>query len=128
MTTTGKPRYGFRVRGSPTNRRRLVDAGAALTGYATCDKRAEVEHEGYLSVYTFGGEFRRHLEEMGSTKGYDGPCWAPFIPWDIDREGNLDAALRDAGRLAAGLLERYRTLNEDDLLLFFSGSKGAHVL
>jgi hypothetical protein len=29
--------------------------------------------------------------------------------------------------LAAGILDRYRTLDESDLLLFFSGSKGFHV-
>jgi len=126
MTSTRTP-FGFRVLGNAMSRRRLVDAGAALAAYAAIDPKAEVEREAYLSAFTYGEEFRQHHWETGSTKGYDGPCWAPFIPWDIDREGDLDAALRDARRLAAGLLERYRALNEDDLLLFFSGNKGAHV-
>jgi hypothetical protein len=125
--TTRPPRFGFRVLGNATNRRRLVDAGAALAGYAACDPKAEVEREAYLGAYTYGEEFRRHLAETLSSKGYDGPCWAPWIWFDIDRAGDLDAALRDARRLAAGILQRYPALNDDDLLLFFSGSKGAHV-
>jgi hypothetical protein len=127
MTSASFPRLGFRVLGSATTRRRPVDAGAALAGYATCDPRAEVEREAYLSAFTYGEEFRRHLRETGSCKGYDGPCWAPWLWWDIDREGDLDAALRDARRLAASVLQRYPALDDDDLLLFFSGSKGAHV-
>jgi hypothetical protein len=107
--------------------RRPVDAGAALAAYAACDPQAKVEREAYLSAFVFGDDFRRHLKETGSSKGYDGPCWAPWLWFDIDGEGDLDAALRDARRLAAGILQRYPAMDEGDLLLFFSGSKGAHV-
>jgi hypothetical protein len=125
--TSGAPRLGFRVIGNATTRRRLVDASAALAAYAACDPRAEVEREAYLSAFVFTEEFRRHLAETGSSKGYDGPCWAPWLWFDIDREDDPEAALSDARRLAAGILERYPALNDDDLLLFFSGSKGAHI-
>src|SRR6516162_5755597 len=97
------------------------------SGYASCDPRAEVDRQAYLSAFTYGADFRRHLQATGSTKGYDGPCWAPFLWWDIDRADDLDAALRDARRLAAGIMQRYPALDDDDLLLFFSGSKGAHI-
>jgi hypothetical protein len=127
MTTTRTPRLGFRVLGSATNRRRLVDAGAALAAYCACDPRAEVEREAYLSAFTFGEDFRRHLAETGSTRDYAGPGWASWLWFDIDREDDLEAALTAARRLAAGMLQRYPALNDDDLLLFFSGSKGAHV-
>jgi hypothetical protein len=103
-----------------------VDAAAALTGYATCDPRAETEMEAYLCAFVFPEEFRRHLEETGSTRGYNGPCGGPFIWWDIDREGNLEAAREDARRLVAVLMDRLH-LEGDDLLVFFSGSKGFHV-
>jgi hypothetical protein len=124
---TPKPRLGFRVLGNATNRRRLVDAGAALAAYAACDPKAEVEREGYLSAFVFADDFRRHMQETGSSRDFAGPCWAPWLWWDIDRADDLDAALRDARRLAASILQRYPALDEDDLLLFFSGSKGAHV-
>jgi hypothetical protein len=120
-------RYGFRVVGDTAKRRRLVDAAAALAGYVSCDPRAEVDREAYLSAFWYGPDFRRYLAETGSTKGYAGPCWAPFIWWDIDRPGDPSRALSDARRLAMSILERYRGLGDDDLLLFFSGSKGYHL-
>ncbi len=123
-----KPRFGFRVIGSATNRRRLVDAGAALAAYADCAAKAEVNREAYLSAFTYADDFRQHIEETGSSKGYDGSCWAPFIWFDIDRAGDLGRALGDARRLAAGILHRYQAaLDDDDLVLFFSGSKGFHA-
>jgi len=117
--------YGFRILGSCREARRLVDAAAALSGYADCDERAEVTNEAYLSAFQFGDEFRRHLEITGSTKGYDGPCWSPWLWWDIDRD-DIDAATRDARRLCVDLTNRYE-LDGDELLNFYSGSKGYHV-
>jgi hypothetical protein len=105
----------------------LVTAALALASHASCDERAEVNREAYLSAFTFGEDFRQHLDESGSTKGYTGICGAPWVWWDIDRDNDLDAALTDAQRLAAGILGRYTTLGDDDLLIFYSGSKGFHV-
>jgi hypothetical protein len=126
MTPTQTP-FGFRVLGSKTARRRLVDAAAAFTAYCGCDPQAEIGREAYLSAFTYPTDFRHHLEETGSTKDYAGPCWAPWLWWDIDREDNLDAALSDARGLAAAILQRYSPLDDDDLLLFYSGAKGFHV-
>jgi hypothetical protein len=119
--------YGFRVVGSKTGRRRLVDAAAAFAACCAGDSRAEPDRESYLSAFTYGDDFRRHLAETGSTKGYSGPCGGPWLWWDIDRENDPEHALRDARRLMAFLLDRYPVLDDDDLLAFFSGSKGYHV-
>jgi hypothetical protein len=128
VTMPRTPRLGFRVLGNATNRRRLVDAGAAFLAYAGADPKAAVEREAYLSAFWFADDFRRHLDETGSSKGYNGICWAPFLWWDIDHPDDPERALSDARRLAAGILHRYpAALNDDDLLLFFSGSKGYHV-
>lgn len=121
MTTT----YGFRIVGPCTNERRLVDWQAAFVGYASCDARAEVSSEAYLSAFTFGDDFRRHLEANGSPKGFDGICGAEFIWFDIDRS-DLEVARRDAARLALFVTERY-SIDEAKLLIFFSGSKGFHL-
>lgn len=126
MTSTRTLRLGFRVLGSATSRRRLIDFDTALAAYAECDPKAEVDREAYLSAFSFGDAFRRHLTETGSTRGYDGPCSAPWLWFDLDGD-DLDATLTDARRLAVGILHRYRTLDDDALLLFFSGSKGAHI-
>ena len=118
--------YGFRVLGSPFDERRLVDWQRAFEAYAACDERAEVNRESYLSAFVFGADFRRYLEGTGSTKGFAGSCGSPYLWWDIDREADIDAATRDARRLAAALVETYR-LDGDELLLYFSGSKGYHA-
>jgi len=119
--------YGFHVVGHLAGERWPVDAAAALAGYASCNDEAKVDLEAYLSAFTFGDDFRQLLEATGSTKGYNGTCWSPWVWWDIDRDDNLEAALTDARWPAASILERYTTLGEDDLLIFHSGSKGFHV-
>jgi hypothetical protein len=126
VTRGRTPRLGFRVLGPATSRRRLIDFDAAFAAYAECASDAEVGRESYLSAFTYGEEFRRHLTDIGSTKGYGGPCSTPVLWFDLDGE-DLDAVLSDARRLAQGILYRYRTLDDDNLLLFFSGSKGTHI-
>lgn len=116
---------GFRIVGPCSNERRLVDWQAAFVAYATLDDRAEVYREAYLSAFTFGEDFRQHLDATGSTKGFDGICGARFVWFDIDRT-DLEAARRDAARLCLRLIERY-SLGDDRLLIFFSGSKGFHL-
>lgn len=118
--------FGFLIRGATIGRRRLVDWQAAFQGYALCDDRAGVHGEAYLSAFTFGEEFKHHLSETGSTADYAGETWAPWIWLDIDR-ADRQAALTDTRRMTATILERFTTLDDDGLLLFFSGNKGFHV-
>lgn len=118
--------YGFRVVGSAFGERRLVDWEKAFIAYCACHERANVQGEAYLSAFTFGADFRRHLDATGSTRGFAGACGSPWLWWDIDRADDLDAATADGRRLAACICERYR-LDADALLIFFSGSKGFHL-
>lgn len=117
--------YGFRIVGACTEQRRLVDWRAAFSGYASCDTRAELHRESYLSAFTFGEDFSKHLDATGSTKGFDGICGADYIWWDLDR-ADLEIARRDAARLSLFITERY-AINDGTLLAFFSGSKGFHI-
>ena len=112
--------FGFRILGAYTEERRLVEHAGAFLGYASLDPRATVEHEAYLSAFTFGDDFRDLLQSTGSCRGFDGACWSAWLWFDIDRT-DLDAALRDARRLALWLVERYQ-LDDYALLIFFSGS------
>ena len=120
-------RYGFRVVGDCRQPRRLVDAGAALSAYAACDERAELDREGYLSAFRFAGDFREHLTTTGSTAGFAGPCWADWVWWDIDAlDGQLETVRETAKRLAVAITDRLGVA-EDDVLAFLSGSKGFHL-
>lgn len=101
-----------------------MSAAKALAAYASCDPKADVNCESYLSAFTFGDEFRHHLESTGSTRKYDGPCWSPFIRWDVDRD-DLERALADARLLVNSIEARFQT--GDELLVYFSGRKGFHV-
>jgi hypothetical protein len=118
--------YGFRIVGTPAEERRLVDAAAALAGYAACDELAKVNREEYLSAFTFGLDFRLQLQQTRSTKGFDGACGAAYVWWDIDREGDLGVARTDVCRLIQSMSSRLG-VGEDEVLVFYSGSKGFHV-
>jgi hypothetical protein len=125
MNSNNASPYGFRIVGSCTNDRRLIDWPSAFVAYSQCDDRAEVNGEAYLSAFCFGNSFRDHLTSTGSTKGYAGECWAEWLWFDIDRD-DIDAATVDARKLAATLCQRFELVG-DDLLTFYSGSKGYHL-
>ncbi len=119
-------RYGFWIVGGCFENRRLVDAAAALSAHAAVDPRCKLDEECYLSAFWFDETFRRHLEDnQGSSAGYSGPCWSPWLWFDLDNE-ELQYALKDAAALAVFLVERY-AVEPAELLIFFSGSKGFHV-
>lgn len=119
-------RNGFRIVGGCFNERRLVDSNLAFEAYADCDSRAEIDKEAYLSAYCFGSEFAEHLSETGSTKCYSGPTWSEWLWFDIDRD-DLETALNVTKRLVRYLIDRFGTLAGDELLIFYSGSKGFHI-
>ena len=120
--------FGFRVVGHRAGRAPAGRLAAAFAGYASCDRRRRNSTgKPILSHFTFGQDFADYLEREGSEKGYSGPCGASWLFWDIDRPDDLALALRDARRLAGAILDRYRELDDDDLLIFLSGGKGVHV-
>lgn len=128
MDANGFP-YGFRIIGGPENPRKRVEWHAAFEAYAAADERALLHEGGFLSAFTFPEEFRQHLAETRSTKGYVGPCAVPWLWFDVDREpdaGGLESALADTRRLCSKLPELYG-VSEAGLLVFLSGGKGFHV-
>ena len=124
MTIERTP-FGFRVLDDATETRRLVNAAAAFCAQAADDPKAESHRTCYLSAFQYGDDFRDYLEAHDTTKGFDGLCGGRWLWFDIDRSDLADA-FHDARRLAAFIVERY-SLDENLLLLFFSGSKGFHV-
>ena len=121
------PSLGFRVVGHRAGTRRIVDHNAAFRAHAACDERAEPVRESYLSIFSFPAEFRKHFEANRSEAAYVGACGAAWLWWDVDRDGDPERALRDSRRLAALVVDRFGELDDDDILIFFSGSKGYHL-
>lgn len=121
-------RFGFRIVGDCRESRRLVDAAAAFSAYCACDEKAQVERESYLSAFHFDDSIRDRADawQRLDTVQFAGACWSPWLWFDIDREHDIEAALLDARKLAAHLLDRY-ALDDDALLLFLSGRKGFHI-
>ena len=120
---------GYRIVGPCSGERKMIDWQRAFAAFAECDARARVEAEGYLSAFTFGDDFRAHLCKTGSTRGFAGPCGAPWLWFDIDRPpdaGGVDAALQDARRLAVALSDRFG-VDDTAQLWAFSGAKGFHA-
>lgn len=119
-------RFGFRAL-SRDGERKLTDGRTAFKAHVEADPRAMTAGECYLSHFMFPDEFRTHLATTGSTAGYTGPTWLQWLVFDIDVADDIDEALRQARRLAAWLVDRFK-LEPDDLMFFYSGSKGFHVL
>ena len=119
--------FGFRIMGSCHEPRVLVNADPAFVAHCSCDDRAEIDCEAYLSAFRFGDDFKQRADQWGrlDVKGFDGVCWSRWLWFDIDRE-DIGQALQDARRLVAFIAERYG-LDDDALLIFFSGSKGFHA-
>ncbi|MFO0851819.1 MAG: hypothetical protein U0871_25125 [Gemmataceae bacterium] len=109
--------YVFRLEGGVFGTRRLVDAAAAFTAHCRADPKANPDAECYMSMFRYGPDFRAYLTARGSSKGFAGPCWSPWLWIDVDRP-YLAAAAEAARRLAGVCLDRYRGLDEDALLVF----------
>jgi hypothetical protein len=121
--------YQFRIVGPVTNDRKLVSAVAVFEAYSRCEDRARVHEESYLSAFYFDKGFREHLKIAQTTRGFQGATWSPWIWFDIDRdpsEGGIDKALTDVRRLGETLVGTFG-VPEEQLVSFFSGSKGFHL-
>lgn len=117
----------FRIIGKCGGERRIVRcAAAAFAAYCECDSRASIDREAYLSAFVYPDAFADHVTRMGTPKGYAGECWATWLWWDIDRPDDSERARIDAIALAGHLCGRY-AIDDELLLIFFSGGKGYHV-
>ena len=126
--TTPCHSVGAYVLGAPTSPRLLVQHAALLTAYAEGDMAEKgEEREAYLSHFAFGPDMQRHYTANGrSVRGFAGPCSCRWLVLDIDRP-DLEAALTDARGLVQFIDRRFPEL-EGEVPVFFSGSKGFHVL
>lgn len=102
-------------------KREVININHAFHAYADCDPRCELEEESYLSAFHFDSQFANYLKEHQTTKNYNGPCWSPFLWFDIDNE-ELSQAHAETIKLV-----KYLRNAGGVVLIFFSGKKGYHV-
>jgi hypothetical protein len=117
---------GLRVVGPFTGVRRRVPWREAFAAHLACEPRAQ-GGESYLSVFTFDAAMAEHLSARGSPAGFEGETCAEFVTFDIDRENEIAQALADT-RILAGVLEETFEAPTAAIQVFFSGSKGFHIL
>ncbi|QDV25334.1 bifunctional DNA primase/polymerase [Aureliella helgolandensis] len=130
MSNNANPNsFGFRIVGACHNKRRLVEYWPAFVAYCLCDDRARINEGGFLSPYEYATEIESRIVEPASmildVRGFKGVSCSRYLWFDID-DADLDQGLDRCRRLVSCLLERY-DLDDGDLLVFFSGSKGFHV-
>lgn len=117
---------GLRIRGPIWDQRTVVTWSSAYSAYCNCLPAARVEEAGYLSVFQFPAEMRQHMAETGSPRDYRGIAGASHLTFDIDREGDISAALHEC-RLLVGTLEETFGVSTECVDVMFSGHKGFHV-
>jgi hypothetical protein len=83
--------------------------------------------EAYCTVCRFPDDYSEHVTKLGSVRGYAGPAYADFLPFDVDREGDLGTAQQGAVKLAEHVQASFR-VEPSALRYFFSGAKGFHLL
>ena len=118
-------RFGFRTLARDGERREIIWR-SAFTAHISAVPKSATAGECFLSHFQFPDEFRQHLKSTGSTAGYAGPTWLEWLIFDIDVAGDIDEALKQVRRLAAWLVNRFK-IEPDDVMIFYSGSKGFHI-
>ena len=121
--------HGFRIVGPCACARRRVQAATAFAAYCRCDVPRGVGSEAYLSAFQFGDDFAELLAATGSSAGFSGSTWSPYLWADVDRDeasGGVARAMADTVTLIRTLEQRHGVPGEL-LMPFLSGGKGMHL-
>jgi hypothetical protein len=121
-------RYGLHVVG-PTHCRRVpVEWVPLLIAAAHLKPPFDPTREQYASAFHYDRAVLDHMKgNGGSSAGFTGATWSMALHFDLDADGDLAPALNAARRLTTAALQRYTTLDEQDLELFYSGGRSIHV-
>lgn len=79
----------------------------------------------YISVFRYNQNHKNSLKNTNSLSGIKDTI-TDILLWDFDSV-NLEESRKEASELCRRLVETYDVL-EDDILCYFSGSKGFHVM
>lgn len=86
-----------------------------------------VPHERYISVFPYGRDISQYVKTTGSVAEYKGKRYAPCIYMDFDSANEIYEAQEEVRDLISGLVKDY-SVQIKDIDVFFSGSKGFHVV
>jgi hypothetical protein len=121
---------GAFVAGAPTGPRQVVRWPDQFRDHHELADHVDPDREAYLSQFCYPpADYCRHFVRAGhSPKGYAGPAGCKYLLFDIDRAGDLGAALADTRTLTRLLLSRYGPHTDPGVGVYFSGAKGFHIL
>ena len=83
-------------------------------------------YDAYFSLFPFEENVNSYINIHKTIKGYCGKHYLPVIAIDIDNE-NTEKSQQDT-ILAVKKINKLYNINIDELYIYFSGSKGFHVL
>lgn len=124
-------RNGFFWVGAKHGRRTVIEYEPVLAALAEAGGEGCGQEPAFLSVFQYTADLRAHQEANtdGSLAGYRGRAWARWLAIDIDGDdspGGLDRTLREAAKIVDVLSRQGIPLGR--ILVFFSGSRGVHIL
>ena len=103
--------------------------GAQNRGHITTADNLKIPDKAvdyYRTIFRYPDSFKTHYDLNKTVRGYRGLVYADFFPMDIDSD-DLGKAHQDIKLLLNNLLSHYE-IDLDTLWIYFSGSKGFHVL
>jgi len=111
----------FATRGVPRFRNNVVRVGE-LAGLVEQYRHADC----FSTYFLFDSGIVEHVKQNGhSVAGYQGPCYANFLPLDVD-SANLGQALGTAREITRYFLDRLGG-PEEAIVPYYSGQKGFHL-
>jgi len=84
-------------------------------------------HELYISLFPFDKSIIDYVQIKGTIKEHTGKHFCPYIAFDIDNDTDLNESKSRALDLITRFIDEYG-LYPNDLSIYFSGSKGFHVV
>ena len=99
--------------------------GNIISGSTVTREARDTEY--YISLFPFDKEILRYFEQTKSVAQFKGKQYCNYIAFDIDNDGDLERSQGDTLSLINHWQENYQ-LSPDDVYIYFSGSKGFHLI
>ena len=77
------------------------------------------------TYFRFAEDYRDYWESNKSVKDYSGPCYADYIPIDIDRD-SIPGAIETVQTFLKWFTVNFE-MDQSEIPIWFSGSKGFHI-